>query len=169
MDLRPPEHADRARRRRLFVADCVLLLLTTPLLVTPAGAAQGYNKSNNGKKPEGPPPVVVMRFTGADRGRYYGHDVLIVNGRNALDGSPVQVAIHNADDKSPKFDPRQDQADVVKALKPGDYAKIEAEIKDTNQVWARRIRALRRQAREGQPNVFVVYEGTFTSARAGRT
>jgi hypothetical protein len=160
MDLRRPT---RARRPALAAAGVTLLaLLATTFLAPPASAAPNYGKSNNGKKPEGPPPVVVMRFTGAERGRYYGHDVLIVNGRDALDGSAVQVAIHNADDKSNKFDPRQDQMDVIKGLQPGDYAKVEAEIKDTNQVWARKIQRYDAKPGEEQPNVFVVYEGTFT-------
>jgi len=156
-------HRPAPTQRPALAGLCVALATLTATFLVPAaaGAAPNYRKTNNGKKPEGPPPVVVMRFTGADRGRYYGHDVLIVNGRDALDGSAVQVAIHNTDDKSPKFEPRQDQADVVKGLKPGDYAKVEMDVKD-NQVWARRIQRYEAQPGEELPNVFVVYEGTFT-------
>src|SRR4051794_15262080 len=131
MDLRRPVRTPHPALAGFCLA--LIAALTASPLIPTADAAPNYN-GKGGKKPEGPPPVIVMRVTGADRGRYYGHDVLIVTGRDALDGSAVEVAIHNTDDKSGKYDPREDQANIIKTFKPGDYAKIEAEFKD-NQVW----------------------------------
>jgi hypothetical protein len=158
MDLRRPVRTPRPALAGLSIT--LVAALTASLFIPTADGAPNYG-GKGGKKPEGPPPVIVMRVTGADRGRYYGHDVLIVSGRDALDGSAIDVAIHNSDDKSGKFEPREDQANIIKTFKPGDYAKIEAEFKD-NQVWARRVQRYDAKPGEDQPNVFVVYEGTFT-------
>ena len=146
-----------------------LIALALAGLIVPApvpSASAAYGNKAQANQPPAPLPPMVIRFAEGKRARYFGHDVLVVSGVGAMDGNPVQIAVPNVDARSGKFEPQPRVMDEIKALKPGDYVRVETTVKD-KQVWMRKVEPYKVTPGEEQPGTFVFNE-SYTQAVGGQ-
>lgn len=122
------------------------------LLIAPYAAAQ-----KAAAEPELPKPFVV-RYQGSQMGSYFGKPAMIITGVHAIEGKAMQLPIPPSDWNATKYVANEDMAAAVKNLKPGDYIKVETEVRNYKP-WLKNLDPYEVVAGEEVPGNFVFFEG----------
>jgi hypothetical protein len=156
-----------ARTRWSSLLGTVAVFTATLALLAPS-TALGQNANNRGQKqpePELPKPFVV-KVTGTQMGKYYGKSAILISGVHAVEGKQVQLAVPPQEWNAAKYVPNENMAATVKALKPGEYIKVETEVREYHP-WLRRLDTYSPVAGEELPGNYV-FDNSYTQSEGGQ-